>query len=212
MQRAMCSSGSFPMVTRSIACSRLRVSHSRIVPRAMPPRPTEADPNNPLDQAAKQFEDNIATPVSDGLQNVSGINADSFNVKGKRELQDAQRQTFDSNAVGAIADTMSFAGLAPEIINGRAAMIGMLTAFGAEFATGDTVMAQVHQAPGAVAAAFATVIIASLIPILRGANLKVKGAGPFNTRAEVWNGRLAMLAFASLLIVEGVKNGPGLIT
>jgi len=44
---------------------------------------------------------------------------------------------------------------------------------------------QVHQAPGAVAAAFATVIIASLIPILRGANLKVKGAGPFNTRAEV---------------------------
>jgi len=39
---------------------------------------------------------------------------------------------------------MSFAGLAPEIINGRAAMIGMLTAFGAEFATGDTVMAQVN--------------------------------------------------------------------
>jgi len=38
---------------------------------------------------------------------------------------------------------MSFAGLAPEIINGRAAMVGMLAAFGAEVATGEPVVAQV---------------------------------------------------------------------
>ena len=41
------------------------------------------------------------------------------------------------------ADTMSFAGLAPEIINGRAAMFGMLAAFGAEVNTGEPVLAQV---------------------------------------------------------------------
>lgn len=28
---------------------------------------------------------------------------------------------------------------------------------------------------------------------------------------QVWNGRLAMLAFATVLFVEGFKNGPGLV-
>jgi hypothetical protein len=38
---------------------------------------------------------------------------------------------------------MSFAGLAPEIINGRGAMIGMLAAFGAELRTRHPVLQQV---------------------------------------------------------------------
>jgi len=38
---------------------------------------------------------------------------------------------------------MSFAGLAPEIINGRGAMIGMLAAFGAELRTHTGVLQQV---------------------------------------------------------------------
>ena len=41
------------------------------------------------------------------------------------------------------AETMSFAGLAPEIINGRGAMIGMLAAFGAELRTHTAVLQQV---------------------------------------------------------------------
>ena len=49
-------------------------------------------------------------------------------------------------AVRMRADTMSFAGLAPEIINGRAAMIGMLAAFGAEVATHQRVVEQVTTA------------------------------------------------------------------
>jgi hypothetical protein len=28
---------------------------------------------------------------------------------------------------------------------------------------------------------------------------------------QIWNGRLAMIAFATLLIVEGFKAGPGLV-
>ena len=41
---------------------------------------------------------------------------------------------------------MSFAGLAPEIINGRGAMIGMLAAFGAEVRTHTGVLQQVRSA------------------------------------------------------------------
>lgn len=44
---------------------------------------------------------------------------------------------------------------------------------------------QVMRAPLLVGGAFLTVIVASLIPIIRGADLNVSGAGPFNQRAEV---------------------------
>ena len=36
-----------------------------------------------------------------------------------------------------------------------------------------------------VAAAFAIIILASVIPIIRGADLNISGAGPFTQRAEV---------------------------
>lgn len=44
---------------------------------------------------------------------------------------------------------------------------------------------QVMRAPLLVGGAFLTTIVASLIPIIRGADLNVSGAGPFNQRAEV---------------------------
>lgn len=190
------------MVAAPAASPRLISSRGRVAARAMPPRPTEADPNNPLDQAAKEFEDKIAKPVAEYTQEASGLTPESLN---------ATAQSAKNDEVGALADTMSFAGLAPEIINGRAAMVGMLAAFGAEVATGEPVLAQVAKSPVLVAAAFATIIIGSLVPIIRGADLNISGAGPFNQRAEVWNGRLAMLAFATLFFVEGFKNGPGLV-
>jgi len=173
-----------------------------VAPRATPPRPTEADPNNPLDQAAKDFEDNVAKPVSDAIQEASGINAETLNKTARSAANDD---------VGAFAETMSFAGLAPEIINGRGAMIGMLAAFGAELRTHTAVLQQIATSPVLVAGAFATVILASVIPIIRKADLNISGWGPFTQRAEVWNGRLAMVAFASLIAVETIKAGPGLV-
>lgn len=50
---------------------------------------------------------------------------------------------FNNNVCKLFAETMSFAGLAPEIINGRAAMVGMLAAFGAELRTHEPVIEQV---------------------------------------------------------------------
>jgi len=110
----------------------------------------------------------------------------------------------------AQAEVFSFSGLLPEIINGRAAMFAMLAAFGAEVRTGAPVFVQIQQTPVAIAAAFATIIIASIIPVARGANLYRNGAGPFTQKAEVLNGRLAMVAFALLIGVETWKAGPGL--
>jgi len=70
---------------------------------------------------------------------------------------------------------------------------------------------QIQRAPVLILAVFGTIILASIIPIVRKADLSKKGAGPFTPRAEVWNGRLAMLSFALLLLVEGFKAGPGLV-
>ena len=115
---------------------------------------------------------------------------------------------------------------------------------------------QIADGPVLVASAFAIIILASVIPIIRGADLNISGAGPFTQRAEVcflkmpraagrlqfgmlsdklptavfvnmlllqglqglyvsnvqvWNGRLAMLAFATLIAVETFKAGPGLV-
>ena len=44
---------------------------------------------------------------------------------------------------------------------------------------------QVAMNPVLVGAAFVTIIVASLIPIIRGADLAINGAGPFTQRAEV---------------------------
>jgi uncharacterized protein involved in response to NO len=90
-------------------------------------------------------------------------------------------------------------------------MAGMAIAFFKELTTGKPVAEQLKSQPVFIAAAFVVIIIASIIPVVRGDDLNRKGAGPFTPRAEIWNGRVAMMAFATLLIVEGWKAGPGLV-
>jgi hypothetical protein len=161
-----------------------------------------ASDDNPAENAAKDFEKNVVDPFVKKTQENSGLDANAFN------------QTADSASkddVGAFADTMSFAGLAPEIINGRGAMIGMLAALGAEVRTHEPILRQIQTAPVLVLGTFGLIILASIIPIARGADLARKGAGPFTPRAEVWNGRLAMVSFATLVLVETWKAGPGLV-
>ena len=64
-------------------------------------------------------------------------------------------------------------------------MFAMLAAFGAEVRTGAPVFVQIQQTPVAIGAAFATIIIASIIPVARGANLDRNGAGPFTQASQV---------------------------
>lgn len=112
---------------------------------------------------------------------------------------------------GWCAEVMSFAGLIPETTNGRAAMVAMLAAFIAEVTTHQPVPVQIQKSPFLVVGTFILVIAGSLAPVVRGANLDRNGWGPFNQRAEIWNGRLAMVAFTLLLLVETFRDGPALV-
>lgn len=85
---------------------------------------------------------------------------------------------------------MSPGGMVPEITNGRGAMTAMLIAFVKELTTGKQVAEQIKSDPIFILAVFGTIIVASVIPVFRGADLDQKGAGPFTPRAEIWNGRL----------------------
>ncbi|CAM6106293.1 unnamed protein product [Calypogeia fissa] len=106
----------------------------------------------------------------------------------------------------------AFDGAAPETINGRLAMLGFVWAFLAEKATGLTVAEQVFS-PGTTGQIFFIAMVqvfayASLVPIINGESTDARSWGPFNAKAERWNGRLAMIGFAALLIAEFVRQGP----
>lgn len=102
---------------------------------------------------------------------------------------------------------MAFSGPAPELINARLAMLAFVAALGAELATGEPVVQQFKDQPVLVVAAAALFAWASLVPILLGKSGDYdKGVGPFSKRAEMLNGRAAMIGVAALLAVEGVKH------
>eukprot|EP00877_Chromochloris_zofingiensis_P013543 jgi/Chrzof1/8442/Cz03g10240.t1_ELIP9[v5.2] len=95
---------------------------------------------------------------------------------------------------------MRFNGPGPELINGRLAMLGFLLAARNEFQTGETVLQQSMHVPWPWLLLLAVVVYASLVPMLKGA--RHEAFGIFSPRAEVTNGRAAMLGFAVLLLLE----------
>merc|ERR1719231_987433 len=99
-----------------------------------------------------------------------------------------------------LASAMGFSGPAPEKINGRLAMVAFVAAAGAELSTHESVAQQFGDAPLPIIVTAATFAVASLVPILKGAI--DEPAGPFNSNAEMLNGRVAMLGLAGLLFVE----------
>lgn len=101
-------------------------------------------------------------------------------------------------------ELMAFNGPAPETINGRLAMLGFVAAVGAELASGKGVLSQIGQEPTLITLTFVLFAAASLVPLLK--NDKEERFGIFTPKAELINGRAAMLGFASLLVVEAVKG------
>lgn len=61
---------------------------------------------------------------------------------------------------------MAFSGPAPEVINGRLAMLAFVAAAGAELATGAPVAAQLKEAPLFIGLTFLIFSIASLVSTL----------------------------------------------
>jgi hypothetical protein len=85
-------------------------------------------------------------------------------------------------------------------------MIGVLAAIGAEVATGESFFTQFSEATPVVLATWALISVASLIPVMKGAD-PTAAFGPLTHTAEMANGRAAMLGLAGLLIIELTKNG-----
>jgi hypothetical protein len=84
-------------------------------------------------------------------------------------------------------------------------MLGLFAAVGAELATGESAITQFQSATPIVLATWALFSVASLVPLLRGAD-PTAAFGPFTRAAELANGRAAMLGVAGLLIVELTKG------
>lgn len=87
-----------------------------------------------------------------------------------------------------------------ELINGRLAMLGFLWASWHEAQTGEMFLSQVTNAPWAAYAIPLLWVYASMVPIMHGALLEPFGV--FTPRAELANGRAAMLGFAGVLALE----------
>lgn len=111
-------------------------------------------------------------------------------------------------ATPSIIDVMAFSGPGPEVINGRLAMLGFVSAVAAEFASGDSVLKQWASEPTGIAFAFIVFMGASLVPLLTPSNGQNQELGPFTAKAEMLNGRAAMIGFAALIIIELVKGSP----
>ena len=110
---------------------------------------------------------------------------------------------------------MGAGGPAPEVINGRAAMVGFLAAVGAELATQDSIFKQLGEGGlGGMLFVFAAVSAASFAPIFNGKSAQetfLKGStpeefGPFNAQAEMLNGRAAMMGLLFLLAAEASQG------
>merc|ERR1719214_571973 len=110
---------------------------------------------------------------------------------------------------------MGAGGPAPEVINGRAAMLGFLAAVGAELATQDSIFKQLGEGgAGGMLFVFAAVTAASFAPIFNGQdaqksflkNSQPEEFGPFNAQAEMLNGRAAMMGLLFLLAAEASQG------
>eukprot|EP00798_Chlamydomonas_sp_ICE-L_P029433 gene29433-biopygen5357 len=103
-----------------------------------------------------------------------------------------------------LGDVMNFGGAAPEITNGRLAMVGFVAALGAELSSGESVLRQIGDEPTLINITFLLFIAASLIPMFQ--NKKAEAFGPFTPNAELLNGRAAMIGFAALLAFEATNG------
>ncbi|CAM6091618.1 unnamed protein product [Calypogeia fissa] len=140
-------------------------------------------------------------------QSVLGSVPNSGSAYPRPEIE--RRPETGDRSFGSI---FAFDGAAPETINGRLAMLGFAWAVLAEKATGLMVMEQLFQ-PGQTGLVFFIGAVqifayASVVPIMNGESTDARSWGPFNARAERWNGRLAMVGFASLIIAEMISQSP----
>jgi len=105
--------------------------------------------------------------------------------------------------------TMAFQGSAPEVINGRLAMLAVVALLGEEFVNGDSLALQTSQLYEYLFVALLAGLVtsASVVPLTKGVEVSHANLGIFKAGAEKLNGRLAMLAFAYFSYRESPLSG-----
>lgn len=101
----------------------------------------------------------------------------------------------------SLVDAMAFNG-APELINGRLAMIAIVAALGAELSSHETVLRQLSDQPTLIVLVGVLIAAASLVPVVEGKADTKSPLGFLNASAEIVNARAAMMGFVALLCTE----------
>ena len=87
-------------------------------------------------------------------------------------------------------------------------MLGFVAALGAELSSGEGILKQLSVEPTLITLTFILFSAASLVPAF--ARRTGDTLGPFTPQAEMTNGRAAMIGFAAMLVIEGLRNGAAL--
>jgi len=119
------------------------------------------------------------------------------------------RYAYEPTKLATLARTMGFRGSAPEAVNGRLAMLGLVASLGEEAVNAKPIAQQIADQYLGVALVFALVTSSSLVPLIKGVEIKHADLGPFRAAAERLNGRLAMLAFTYLAGQEVLGSTDG---
>jgi hypothetical protein len=161
---------------------------------------TEAEIRQSMDTNESEQRSYFGAKPTDGFEKAVGFTP--------RPEIERRPETGDKSFLSVFA----FDGAAPEAINCRLAMLGIVWAFVAEKATGLTVVEQLFNPATSGLVYFVGAVqlftYASLVPIMNGESTDARSFGPFTARAERWNGRLAMLGFLSLVVTELVRGAP----
>jgi hypothetical protein len=148
-----------------------------------------------------------------------------FDTKQETTLTDDQLRELEAKPVGDLSpknaemranlgnawvdanEVQAFDGPAPETINSRLAMLGVVTGLVAEWQTGLGLRQQVADHPFIVIASFVIIAIASYAPIAKGYTRKEPFAtGIWTPKAENWNGRVAMMGFLGMVLTEAITH------
>lgn len=129
----------------------------------------------------------------------------------KRPPCAAGEEILPTGEVATIGSLMAFDGAAPELINGRLAMVGFFAALGAEVHSGEGVMMQLNDAPGAILVTYTFITVATFYHLFKEVDPNSCRLGPFTAAAEKLNGRAAMLGLLLLTCSEFFTGGKALL-